>query len=130
MKRYTFTFVLFLLAYHSNAQTFEWAQRIGGSQYEYPNNMTLDDSDNVYITGRFSSSVDFDPGPGTFTMTSSAGGDIFILKLNSSGNFVWAKQIGAGTGASTGQSITLDINHNIYVSGGYTGSPDFDPGAG
>jgi hypothetical protein len=63
--------------------------------------ITIDAAENVYITGYFKDTGDFDPGSGIFNLTSLGGEDIFIGELNASGNFVWAKQIG-GTGYDRG----------------------------
>ncbi|MBC7721093.1 MAG: hypothetical protein H7068_03665 [Pedobacter sp.] len=62
--------------------------------------MTLDASANIYITGRFSYTVGFDPGVAVFTMTTAAdpnngtGFDGYIEKLDANGNFVCANKIG------------------------------------
>ena len=56
--------------------------------------IAVDSSGNVYTTGYFEGTVDFNPRAGTFNLTSAGGSDIFVSKLDSSGNFVWAKNMG------------------------------------
>src|SRR5690606_26678071 len=73
--------------------------------------------------------VDFDPGNGVFNLTSADFEDIFISKLDANGNFVWAKRIG-GTGSDFGYAISIDNNGNIYTTGAFMGTADFDPGTG
>ncbi len=114
-----------------NSGNFIWARQISGSSnnYEYPSSIVLDGSGNVYLTGYFKNTIDFDPGPGVFNLTSS-GFCSFILKLNSSGNFVWVKQLGGGFGDVKSSSLTLDIAGNIYTTGNFWHTADFDPGPG
>ncbi|MFZ1453283.1 MAG: gliding motility-associated C-terminal domain-containing protein, partial [Ferruginibacter sp.] len=66
---------------------------------------------------------------GVFNMTPFGGTDIFIMKLDAGGNFVWAKQIG-GIGDQSSNKIGIDVAQNIYVTGTFSGPADFDPGPG
>lgn len=63
------------------------------------------------------------------TLKSKGNSDIFVCKVNSSGKFVWVKQMG-GSNSEVGQSISLDANDNIYTTGNFKGTVDFDPGDG
>ena len=56
------------------------------------------------------------------TLTNSGNNDVFIVKYNSSGIGVWATRI-AGTADDQGNSITVDSNNNIIVTGSYDSSP-------
>src|SRR3989344_5911709 len=83
----------------TNAQTpnFEWAKSIGGTSADVGKSIAVDALGNVYTTGYFAGTVDFDPGPGIFNLTTtnfSGFPDIFISKLDEFGNFLWAKNIG------------------------------------
>jgi len=124
-----FLSICFCLAMMSQAQnpTFTWAKQFGGTSYEDGRAIVLDAADNIYTTGNFSGTVDFDPGAGTFTLTSLGAEDIFVSKLDGAGNFMWAKQLG-GTGSDFGLGIDLDAAGNVYVSGSFNGTADFDPG--
>ncbi len=108
-----------------------WAKSAGGSNYEVGNAISLDDSNNVYLTGAFKgTNVDFDPGPGTAYLNSAGGYDIFFAKYDSSGNFSWVRQIG-GTGDDIGGYIASVDRNNVYVLGHFQGANiDFDPGSG
>jgi len=114
---------------------FVWAKSMGGTGWDVGADIALDSSGNVYTTGYFTGTVDFDPGTGTYNLTSAGGVDIFVSKLDSDGNFVWAGAMG-GTdsydqGPSViGQSIALDSAGNVYTAGHFSGTVDFDPGAG
>jgi hypothetical protein len=108
---------------------FVWAKRMGGTNRDIGYSITTDASGGVYTTGVFEGTVDFDPGEGTFNLTSVGSTDIFVSKLDSNGNFIWAKRLG-GTGLDAGNDIALDTSGNIYTTGFFHGTADFDPGAG
>ncbi|MBI2966624.1 MAG: SBBP repeat-containing protein, partial [Bacteroidetes bacterium] len=110
---------------------FVWAKQIGGSSYASGSSIGLDNNNNVYTTGYFRDTADFDPGPGIYNLISPSGiSNTFISKLDNSGAFIWAKQfIGSGSNA-TGTSLVLDGNNNLYVTGYFEGTTDFNPGAG
>ena len=111
---------------------FLWAKQLGGANQELGNSIAVDANGNVYTAGSFQSTVDFDPGPAIYNLTavsSFGGNDIFISKLDASGNFLWAKQLG-GVLDDAGFSIAVDGNGNIYTTGYFTGTADFDPGPG
>lgn len=105
-----------------------WAIQIGGIDEEIGRAITLDKANNVIIAGDFKNTVDFDPSAGTFSMTATGGSqeDIFILKLNNSGAFQWAKQI-SGNNVEKCNSITTDNSGNVYTTGTFNGLTDFDP---
>ena len=120
--------MLFLaVSMSSYSQTFHWAKQVGSTDWDKGNAIAADDHGNVYTTGDFRGTVDFDPGPGTFTLTSGGTQDIFISKLDASGNFVWAKQLG-GIGWEEGHAITVDNKGHVYTTGSFLGRADFDPG--
>ena len=106
---------------------FVWAKQIGGAGEDFGYSIAVDGSGNVYTTGFFAATVDFDPGAGVFNLSSVGGTDIFVLKLDAGGNFVWAKQM---EGAGQGYSIAVDAAGNVYTTGIFAGTVDFDPGPG
>jgi hypothetical protein len=108
---------------------FIWAKSMGGLLDSYANFIAVDGFGNVYTTGAFYGMADFDPGTGTYNLTSLGNTDIFLSKLDSSGNFIWAKRTGS-TQQDQGNCIIADTLGNIYISGFFTGIVDFDPGAG
>ena len=108
---------------------FAWAKKWGGTSTDIGSGITVDDSGDVYTTGYFHGTADFDPGPGTVNISSAGNADIFICKLDASGNYVWVVSIG-GTSGDVGSSIAVDAAKNVYANGTYSGTVDFDPGAG
>jgi hypothetical protein len=106
-----------------------WAKSWGGTVYDYANSLEVDSSGNVYSTGTFFGTADFDPGTGVSNLTSAGGYDVFISKLNSDGSFAWAKSWG-GTGSDNVKSLKVDSSGNVYTTGTFQGTVDFDPGTG
>jgi len=108
---------------------FRWAFAMGAIEDDYASGLVVDDSANVYITGRFQYTVDFDPdAAGTANRTSSGSIDIFLSKYDSSGAFRWAHGIGS-SGMDLGMALAMDLSGNIYLGGTYSGTVDFDPGS-
>lgn len=104
-----------------------WAVSFGGQGLDFARKMDIDDSSNIYLSGFFTGTVDFDPGVGTHILQSNGSQDAFILKLDSSGDFKWAKSFG-GQGFDYSIGIKYHPAGLILLSGTYTDSVDFDPG--
>ncbi len=128
MKHIILTFIFAFIANIAYSQALDWAKKMGGTNSDVGNSIITDSFGNVYTTGYFEGTVDFDPGVNTFNLTAGGGGDIFISKLDASGNLVWAKRIG-GTNSNTdvGNAIKLDVAGNIYITGWFWNTVDFDP---
>jgi len=109
--------------------TLLWARSMGGEFGDYGTKIATDTSGNVYLTGVFQSEADFDPGEGQFMLTSAGSLDIFVVKLNSGGEFVWAKNF-PGTEYEESNGIGVDSDGNVYVSGYFYTELDFDPADG
>lgn len=107
---------------------FLWAHTLGSATAEYSTSIHVDALDNVYTTGWYSGTVDFDPGANVFNLTSVGSSDVFILRLDPQGNFMWAKSIG-GTNMDLSATVLPDPFGNVYVSGVFRGTCDFDPAA-
>ena len=124
-------FITIFYTYQVDAQApnYRWARSIGATSNDQGKGIVTDQLGNVYITGEFRNTVDFDPGTSVFNLTSNGAQDIFIEKLDSSGNLIWAKNIG-GTGGDQGNSITIDTAGNIFITGQFQHTVDFDPGVG
>ncbi|NLF73821.1 MAG: hypothetical protein GX575_32830, partial [Candidatus Anammoximicrobium sp.] len=86
----------------------------------------------VYVTGHFQGTVDFDPGAGEANRTTAGNAayyDIFVLQLDTDGNFGWVKTYGQGDlGYDKGHKIAIAEEGRVYVVGLFSGAVDFDPG--
>lgn len=128
MKKHYFLFsflLVLLIPSLSFAQPdFKWAGQFLNGDNEAMG-MICDDDGNMYLTGSFDGTVDFDPGTGTANKSGSD--DLYIAKLDSNGNYVWVQVIG-GSGADIGYKIRLDHAGDLIVCGSYSSTVDFDPG--
>ncbi len=113
----------------NSAAQYIWARVVPGFTGNDGTASAVDDSCNIYIVGDFFGNVDFDPGTGSFLMNAVNTWDIFYLKLDSSGSFMWAKQIGA---AQIDRCVDVEVDSigNFYTCGRYGDMVDMDPGAG
>ena len=121
--------VFFLLTFNLKPQVFEWAAKFGGSLEEYAQSSVADINGNIYTIGFFKGTVDFDSGPGVYSLSSRGNWDWFVTKLNNDGQFVWAKSFGA-VREDEAYAIDVDNEGNVYIGGTFRDSVDFDPGTG
>lgn len=112
----------------STTRVFAWARRVGGIGIDEALAITLDRAGNIYTTGYFSEVVDFDPGAGTDSLWAAPSRNVFIHKLTNAGNHLWARQLKGSLFASQGKGITTDHDHNVYLTGYFFATVDFDPG--
>ena len=109
---------------------FNWARRI--DNLDNANSPWLevrnDAARNLYVTGSFQGTVNFDPQGPTSAISSTAGSG-FILRYNYYGGVDWVKQVGQNS-TSQINSMALDGFGNLYTGGSFSGTVDFDPGSG
>jgi hypothetical protein len=105
---------IFVAKYDPNGNPL-WAKSAGGTYWDRSTSITVDPSDNIFVTGYFESdTLYFD----TDTLVNLYyGSDLFIAKYDSSGNVLWAKR--DGIGASQANAITNDLSGNVYITGSY-----------
>ena len=118
----------FMAKYNAQGELI-WALNFGGEFQDDVNAFVLDNEGNIFMSGNFSFTVDFDSGDCMSEL--SVGGldtqDMYIAKFNNDGQFIWVKQI-SGAFLQHCAGIALDSQQNIIVAGRFTGSTDFDPG--
>jgi PKD repeat protein len=134
MKKHLLIYLLACATFSAYAQApgFSFAKRIGGASTEYNTDLhrTKDSQENLFVSGTFGETCDFDPGPGTQTRTSTGFLDIYVAKYDSSGNFLWVKTFGSAAQSDYSFCSTLDPSGNIVVTGYISGVVDLDPGPG
>ena len=106
-----------------------WVKQIGGTGNDYGEEIGVDAAGNVALTGYFRNTVDFDPGPGTANLVSAGNDDIFIAKLDSAGEYMWAHRYGDNF-EDRGYGIDVDDMGNVFATGFFRKTVDFDPGPG
>lgn len=119
---------IFALKLDPNGE-FLWAAKAGGTATDWGYGIGSDDAGNVFVTGQFSSTADFDPTAGTFSLSSMGSNDSFIWHLDDNGNFITALQIGGADGVSS-RAMAADTASKVYIAGGFNGTADFNPGPG
>ena len=127
--KYILTILVFIVCSFKNYSqntNFDWAIQLGGIAPDVGEGVTVDALGNVYSTGAFQWTADFDPGGTVYNMTAS-NQDVYVSKLDVAGKFVWAKQFGGTGGAGLGIKLITDLNGNLYVIGNFGGTVDFDP---
>ena len=112
----------------NNEGAFNWVKTVQGPSSNNCFDIALDNDGNIYLTGDFVGTSDFDPGSTDVSISSNGWEDIYLLKLNPDGEFVWAYNFGNSIGDS-GRALATDNNGNIYLAGYFTASADFDPGS-
>jgi len=115
---------------------FQFIKTIGGPKQETVADMVQDDQGNLYLTGNFAKTVDFEPGPGQTLLAAPTGGSAYVLKLDKDANLTWVKQIGPAVingnserASITARAISIDVNGGVYTTGDFAGTVDFDPGS-
>jgi uncharacterized repeat protein (TIGR01451 family) len=106
-----------------------WVKEISGGAYDICSAMVTDSIGNIYMTGYFQDSTDFDPGLGTTILTASPSSNLYILKLDPNANLIWAKSISGSL--VLGDGISVDKEGSVYTTGKFfQQNVDFDPGSG
>ncbi len=110
----------------------QWARSFGGSSSESVVAIDIDNESNIYITGSFYGTVDFNPSPFfSYNMTQSGSifMDVYISKFDENGNFIWAKQL-KGTNTLESTDLTVSTNYNdirVHVTGSFSDQVDVNP---
>ena len=116
------------VASYDPSGAFRWAFSFGDGVDEAGSSIATDGA-RVYVTGRTSGTIDFDPGPGTENRTANGGQDAFLAAYDAAtGAFVWAGFVGSST-SDIGTGIATD-GARVYATGYFSNTADFDPGPG
>lgn len=119
---------LYLSKMNANG-TYGFTYTFGGISTDYGFDVRIDDNDNIFVTGEFGGTVDFNPTAGTDNRTSVGANDAFITKINADGSYGFTRTIG-GSGTDWGMQIEVDMFGNIFWMGTFFESIDLDPGGG
>ncbi|MFC1731113.1 SUMF1/EgtB/PvdO family nonheme iron enzyme [candidate division KSB1 bacterium] len=96
---------------------------LGGTGDDYGQVITADNSGNAYVT-RYSPSADFPTTTGAYDESQNGGWDVYVTKLNASGNSLVFSTFVGGNANDDCYGITLDNDANVYITGN-TSSTDF-----
>lgn len=113
----------FVIKYNTSG-TVQWVAKLGstaGSDIAY--SVSLDSSENLYITGQYAGTLlAYNANQTQFgtTLTQITGNDIFIAKYNSAGTVQWLAKMG-GSGSDIGYGISVSSAGDVYATGLMTG---------
>jgi len=110
----------FFVAKMNPSGEINWAKSYGGEGDDYARSLTLDEQNNIYVTGYIGGKTTF----GSVTYSVNGISDIFVLKMDQSGNIIWSKKTG-GVGYDEGTKIIKDKNGQIYFAGYFAGTAVF-----
>jgi hypothetical protein len=110
---------VFLAKYDANGNHL-WSKRFGATNAEYGESISIDNSDNVFVTGNFQGTVNF----GGSDLISAGSYDIFLAKYDTNGNHLWSKGFGS-TNIDFGHSVTVDSAGNVIATGTFYGVVNF-----
>jgi hypothetical protein len=116
---------IFVSKYDDNGN-YIYAGAMSGTTFENSSAIVTDSQKNAYVTGYFGSTTDFDPSPAVKNLVSSGGNDIYVAKLDSMGNFVYAFSVGS-INSDVANGIEVIGTNTVILTGAFTGNVDFDP---
>ncbi len=118
---------------YSTDGNFVWARQFGNtgsSQYGNVPTLGVNAQGNVFVSGAFKGSIDLDPGAGVNTVTNSdTTFDRYLVRLDPAGNYVWGYAT-EGPGQVSFRDIAFQEDGSLILGGFFTGTTDFQPGAG
>src|SRR5207249_4318110 len=104
-----------------------WVRVLAGPRMAWAATPAVTPDGHVYVTGVVEGDVELGPGPDAHKLPSRpAGMNTFLLHLDSEGKLRWATVL-AGTGPNRGGGVAVDRRGNVYASGTFSGTLDFDP---
>lgn len=122
---------IFVVHYGASAGDLIWGKSIGGVNFESAEDIAIDGSGNFFVTGAFGSAMDFDPGVGAVTYTPfTNSSDMYLFKWDITGNYVWANHFVSNQQVyAQGNNLAVDVDGDVYISGFFEKTVDFDPTA-
>jgi hypothetical protein len=100
---------ILLVAFDSDGAA-QWAIRAGSMEHDYANDVAVDRNGDVYVTGSFNDTIVFDD----ITLVNSSG-DLYLAKLDPSGNALWAIMPEANTASAESRSVTAYLNRPMIA---------------
>ncbi len=114
---------MFIQKLNSNGELL-WIKHIKSISGVFPYDMIIDKNGDIVITGYFSDKVYFNPKSDDFTSSININYDIFLIKFNSDGQFIWQKQYG-GIEDDHGYLLKHDEDNNYIIQGTFQNTVSF-----
>lgn len=126
VKKMSWLLLTFIVGLSSHAMKTDWISPLGSSNRFTIKHIMIDEEGNNYSAGIFYDSLFVNTTQGRDTLIDQAFGETFILKQDSCGGLIWAKQF-FGTSKTEPDDMLLTARGEIVVVGRFSGSTDFDP---
>ena len=113
----------FFISKIDNQGKIEWLKSLGSKGQDNGREITIDKNDNLFITGFYSDTLKIKSPNYATELISKGNIDMFLLKMNTDGDYIWANSYG-GKGNDAGWSISTDDNH-LYLAGFFSNTIEF-----
>jgi hypothetical protein len=102
-----------------------WSKSFNGAGDETAYRLAVSADDHIYLGGQFEGTITFGGG----SLTSAGGSDIYVVKLDATGKYVWNKGYGAASGSHSIEALAAAPNGDVVISGVFSEAIDFGGGA-
>jgi hypothetical protein len=124
-KKYVLLISFFLLLFTNpqtvSAQEWKWViNALGNNQYSNPDrDIAVDNDGTQFIAGYFTDTLSL----GSFTLVNPDDyySDMYLAKIDSSGNIIWAQSFDLGSTYNEAMGICIDDSNNIFLTGALNG---------
>lgn len=113
----------------TSAGGYGWVYTAGGQQLDEALGVAVDAARNVFVVGRFSTLIDFDPGPGQVVGQVVGVTDAFVVRLSPNGVFQWLRTFG-GPSTDGARDVAIAPDGDLIIGGYFWETVDFDPTSG
>jgi hypothetical protein len=120
MSKFYYLFLTFIL-FPLQAQEFEWAKQFGGVGTTDVNEMMVDESGNIYLTGMFTQQSYIGDNPNENQISTNEFMSVFAVKMSSDGDVNWMKKV-VGNDFNGGYYVYEGNDNTVYVVGSFSGS--------
>ena len=98
--------------------------------WDYATDIAVDSAGGILVTGWFGGRIDVNPDPNATEILVDRGNqDVFLIRLNSTGELDWARAIGGdrtGNFNDYGTDVEVDADGNVFLAGRVFDTADFD----
>jgi PKD repeat protein len=105
---------LFIAQYATSDGSYQWAKSFGGPNTASANGVALDSSSNMYVTGFFTSTINF--GGSVLSAPNASDRDTFVVKLTAVGGHIWSKHFTSNS-TDQGVGVAVDGSGNVALVG-------------
>jgi len=106
-----------------------WSLSWGSADTGSGNQVEIGPDGTIYVYGSYTGTIDFDPGPGTFIMSSAGRPEqAYISSFNPSGGFRMAVSWDVGFFKFMPNAFHVSQDGRLMITGNFNRTVDFDPG--